>query len=147
MRPKDGDTLAAWHGRLSEFHGMGGGFMSAQVVADMKYIHPLLLADDWGTFAASGPGSRRGLNLVLGRSVDAAWRESDWRATLRRVYEAIQPELPRIGVSEFHAQDLQNCLCEFSKYERTRLGHGRPKRRFVPTSEPLSDSPTRDGAA
>jgi hypothetical protein len=26
-----------------------------------------------------------------------------------------------------HAQDLQNCLCEFDKYERARLGEGTPK--------------------
>jgi hypothetical protein len=31
-------------------------------------------------------------------------------------------------------QDLQNCLCEMDKFERVRLGEGKPKRRFVPHS-------------
>lgn len=28
------------------------------------------------------------------------------------------------------AQDIQNCLCEFDKYERVRLGEGAPKQRY-----------------
>lgn len=28
------------------------------------------------------------------------------------------------------AQDLQNCLCEFDKYERVRMGQGRPRSRY-----------------
>jgi hypothetical protein len=31
---------------------------------------------------------------------------------------------------QLHAQDLQNCLCEFDKYERVRLGEGRPKAKY-----------------
>ena len=41
-------------------------------------------------------------------------------------------ELDRIGLGDLHAADLQNCLCEFDKMERVRLGEGKPKRRFVP---------------
>jgi hypothetical protein len=42
------------------------------------------------------------------------------------------PELTRIGLGDLHAADLQNCLCEFDKMERARLGEGKLKRRFVP---------------
>jgi hypothetical protein len=49
-----------------------------------------------------------------------------------RLHEAIAPDLERIGVGRLCAQDLQNCLCELDKYERVRLGEGKPKRRFVP---------------
>ncbi len=38
-------------------------------------------------------------------------------------------ELERIGLHGLHAQDLQNCLCEFDKWMRVRLGEGKPKRR------------------
>jgi hypothetical protein len=55
-----------------------------------------------------------------------------WREALRRLHEAIAPELERIGVGRLSAQDLQNCLCEFDKFERVRLGEGKPKRRFRP---------------
>jgi len=131
LRPRVGDSLLEFHGRLRTCDGIGE-FMSAQVVADVKYIAPLRSARDWMTFAASGPGSRRGLNRVLGRPKDAGWREEEWRAALRKLQNRIRPDLERIGLGDLHAQDLQNCLCEFDKHERFRLGEGKPKRRFTP---------------
>jgi 5-hmdU DNA kinase-like protein len=130
LRPRMGERCAEFHGRLMRMNGFGS-FLAAQVVADMKYVAPLKDARDWLTFAASGPGSRRGLNRVLGRPVDASWNEDAWRAALRDLHDMIRPELERIGLGDLHAQDLQNCLCELSKYERTRLGEGTPKRRYV----------------
>jgi hypothetical protein len=119
MRPKPGDTLEVYHDMLMGFDGLGS-FIAAQVVADLKYLPPLDKARDWQTFAASGPGSRRGLNRVMGNIPDKPWREQHWRNTLADLQEAIKP-------LELHAQDLQNCLCEFDKYERARLGEGTPK--------------------
>ena len=72
---------------------------------------------------------------MLGRHKDAPWAEHDWRAALRQLHEAIARDLERIGIGRLCAQDLQNCLCEFDKHERTRLGEGKPKRRFVPSAE------------
>jgi hypothetical protein len=110
-----------------------GSFVAAQIVADLKYVPPLKHARDWMTFAAPGPGSKRRLNRVLGRPADAPWRDDDtWRVGFRRLHEEIKPELERMGLGDLHAQDLQNCLCEMDKYERTGLGEGKPKRRFVP---------------
>jgi hypothetical protein len=125
------DSLLSFHGRLRQCDGMGE-FMSAQVVADVKYVEPLRGARDWMTFAASGPGSRRGLNRVLGRPTDAYWQEENWRGALHKLHDTIRPDLERIGLGDLHAQDLQNCLCEFDKFERVRLGEGKPKRRFKP---------------
>jgi alpha-glutamyl/putrescinyl thymine pyrophosphorylase clade 1 len=132
LRPRSGQTLAAWHGSLTRYNGLGS-FMAAQVVADMKYVPPLCDAPDWHTWAASGPGSRRGLNRVLGRPVDVRWNEFEWLQEMRRLHQRIAPELARRGV-ELHAQDLQNCLCEFDKYRRVKCGEGTPKRRYRPTA-------------
>jgi 5-hmdU DNA kinase, helical domain len=126
-------TLARYWSRLGELHGMGGGFMPAQVIADLKYVEPLRSASDWMTFAVSGPGSRRGLTYVVGRPPESHWTERDWRAAFDRVREAITPELERAGIPDLHAQDLQNCLCEYAKYERARRG-SKLKRRFSPAS-------------
>lgn len=68
---------------------------------------------------------------MLGRPVDNPWKEPDWRAALRRLHEALEPELERHGIGRLCAQDLQNCLCEFDKNERLRLGDGHYRRRFV----------------
>lgn len=131
-----GGKLGAFHKQLSSFNGMGS-FMAAQVVADIKYT-PIVkrLATDWETFAASGPGSRRGLNRVLGREVNAPWKESEWRRDLAKLQNETEAPLrkERLDHPPEHAQDLQNCLCEFDKYERTRLGEGRPRSRYTPTS-------------
>jgi hypothetical protein len=40
-------------------------------------------------------------------------------------------KLPR-NLKDLHAQDIQNCLCEFDKYERVRLGEGTPKQLYKP---------------
>lgn len=128
LRPKPGDTLEEYHALLSRYDGLGS-FMAAQVVADLKYVRPLIDASDWHTFAASGPGSRRGLNRVLDRPVDSTWPGKTWSVELGRLHLAVAKRLPNLPL---HAQDLQNCLCEFDKYERARLQEGTPKQLYRP---------------
>lgn len=122
LLPQVGEQLATFHTRLCTHNGMGS-FMAGQVVADMKYAPPLKDAPDWATWAASGPGSRRGLNMVLGRDPNAPWREPDWLSTLQALRGPVNLQRAR-GMDAIHAQDLQNCLCEYSKYIR---GYSRQK--------------------
>jgi alpha-glutamyl/putrescinyl thymine pyrophosphorylase clade 1 len=147
LRPVRGETLTRYCARLSERHGFGGGFMAGQVIAYLKYVQPLREASDWMTFAVSGPGSRAGLNRVFGRRVDEYWSETAWRSAFNQLREAISPDLTRIGLGDLHAQDLQNCLCEFNKYERVHLGEGKPRRRFHPSPDPLPGTPKLFNAA
>ena len=112
---------------------MGGGFMSGQVIADLKFVEPLRSASDWMSFAVSGPGSRRGLNRILGRPLNAPWSETAWRTAFDRLRAAIAPDLERFGLRDLSASDLQSCLCETDKMERVRLGEGKPRRRFRPS--------------
>jgi hypothetical protein len=127
LRPKASDTLNSWHMLLAQFYGLGS-FLAAQVVADVKYTEPLRSAGDWFTFAASGPGSRRGLNRTLGHAVNAPWTEEEWRLALKRLQVWFNEHWPH---EPLHAQDCQNCLCEFDKMERARLGEGRPRQNFA----------------
>lgn len=129
IRPLPGSTLNSFHMMLGQFYGLAS-FMSAQVVADIKYTEPLKSASDWHTFAASGPGSRRGLNRVLGRPVRSPWSEDEWRLRLAELRTELLPRFRAEGWEEPHAQDVQNTLCEFDKMERARLGEGRPKQIF-----------------
>jgi hypothetical protein len=118
--------LAAVHKLLASYNGLGS-FMAAQVIADLKYVRPLWKAEDWDFWAASGPGSRRGLNRVYGRPVDAPWKEDVWLATLHALHIAVSGFTSTHKMPTLHAQDLQNCLCEFDKYMRVKLGEGRPR--------------------
>lgn len=121
--------LNVFHQYLMEFDGLGS-FLAAQVIADLKYVSPLCKAYDWHTWAASGPGSRRGLNRVFNKPVDSPWLEGAWLHALQTLHKEITSFMKAKNLPELHAQDLQNCLCEFDKYERTRLGEGRPRSRY-----------------
>lgn len=90
-----------------------GSFMAGQVVADLKNIGYLAntMVDDWWTFSVPGPGSLKGLGFLYGM-----------KAT-ERMYPELMEDLtarlpPDIVAMRIHQQDLQNCLCEFSKYMR-----------------------------
>lgn len=129
IRPVSGDSLAVFAKRLMRYDGFAG-FMAGQVVADMKYVVPLLNAPDWMTFAVSGPGSRRGMNRVYGHELESGWFEKTWHSRLMDLQKEIHLLQRGTGMQPLHAQDLQNCLCEFDKYERVRLGEGRPKQLY-----------------
>jgi hypothetical protein len=124
------DYLRNFHEYLSEFYGMGS-FMAGQVVADLKYGHPLNKAQDWWTWAAMGPGSLRGMNRVLGIEVTNRMTQKEWERYLVQLQVLIAPLVKKAGMKRLHNQDLQNCLCEFDKYERVKLGEGRPRSLFA----------------
>jgi hypothetical protein len=135
--PRTGDSLDAFHARLMQHRDMGS-FMAAQVVADAKhYDFYLKQAGDWGSWAAPGPGSLRGLNRVLGRPKDNTWRSKDWNIELFLLHNKVTSAVLKWGIPVIDAQNLQNCLCEFDKYERVRLGEGRPRSRYQPPKEAL----------
>lgn len=129
LRMTSADTFDAFHGRLMNCFDVGS-FMAGQVIADIKYAQPYLGVEDWHTFAASGPGSRRGLNRVYGMAHDLRQSEEAWRRAHAELKFEIDKKILKAGMPALHAQDLQNCLCEFDKYERVRLGEGRPKQRY-----------------
>lgn len=131
--PQAGDSLASVWKRLCRINGLGAGFIAAQVIADLKHVHdnPLSQAEDWWEWAVSGPGSKRGLNRYYGYDKKSPWAEAAWYAHLQEIIREVQP-LVKKEVGNIHAQDWQNVLCEFDKYERARLGEGAPRKRYSP---------------
>jgi hypothetical protein len=126
LRPNPTQLLKNWHSMVVPYYGMGS-FMVAQIIADYKYARPFLVAPDWDTFAASGPGSKRGLNRVLGRDKNATWKEDTWYAELMKLKAFIDPRWAQFVEPALTAQDLQGCLCEADKYWRVKNGEGRPR--------------------
>jgi hypothetical protein len=87
-----------------------GGFMAAQVVADLKRTHYLGNSHDYWHFCAPGPGSMRGLNLILDKEITTQWTQPKFQGEVNKLQELIPTILD--------AQNTQNCLCEFSKWVR-----------------------------
>jgi hypothetical protein len=133
LRPTKHDTLASFHARLMEYDGMGS-FMAAQVVADLKNTTGQVLANatDWQTWAASGPGSRRGMHRLFARDYTQSYREKVWYADM----QALLPLVNKATGMDLHAQDVQNCLCEFDKFSRVLFGEGTPKQMYKPKELP-----------
>lgn len=123
--PEEWPTLEGFHERLMKFKGLGS-FLAAQVVADLKHVQGCLTsAPDWATWCAPGPGSRRGLQAVLGGSEPSDKAFLGLASQLYSDICQIQGEDLRICM-----QDFQNCLCEFSKYFKAYNGTGKPKQRY-----------------
>lgn len=129
IRYREDEDLSVFHARLMEQYDVGS-FLAAQVIADCKYTGMMSSASDWWTFCAPGPGSKRGLNRVVGRVLKSPWEEDEWRTVMATLYRKINLRLQRSHMRMMHAQDVQNCLCEFDKYERVRMGEGRPRQRY-----------------
>lgn len=126
-----GITLEKAHKFLSKYPGLGGsGFMAAQVIADLKYTDYLNEKEvqDWWTWSSPGPGSRKGLNIVLGKKPEAPnLHYQQWQYEINRLRDVVAFRLPKLP--RLHAQDLQNTLCEMAKFERVLEG-GRSKRKY-----------------
>ena len=135
--PQSGETLRAYSDRLREHYRIGP-FLAGQIIADLKHVEPLRSASDWWTFAVPGPGSKRGLNRVCKREVDKSWSEPVWHATLLQLGTEIAPQFEAANIARLDAQNLQNVLCEFDKYERARDAGGKPSRKYKSAAAPKS---------
>lgn len=90
-----------------------GSFLAGQIIADLKNDRYLEDAYDKRSWACIGPGSKKGLDYIFGG------RTTERNFMDRLVY--LRGEIYPVGV-DIHNQDLQNCLCEFSKYVAIKQG-------------------------
>jgi hypothetical protein len=102
-------------------------FMSYEVVTDLRHTKWLKNAPDIMTWANPGPGAMRGLNRIFGRPLDSKQKKPLFIQEMRDLLALLNNEpLP------LEMRDIEHCLCEFDKYERARLGQGRPRAKYKP---------------
>lgn len=106
------------HEVITTIPGMGS-FLGGQVIADLRndrYLEPSSLYEEL-YWCVPGPGSKKGLDFIF----DERHKTTD--LTFERRVAELRKALPAdiLGMN-IHGQDLQNCLCEFSKYCRYRDG-------------------------
>jgi hypothetical protein len=144
-RPRPDETLNSYSDRLEQWPRIGG-FLAAQVLGDLK---PVAFKDapDYSTYVRSGPGSRHGLNRILGRPVNAPWTEVAFRRALMQLLAEVNPHFIAAGLAPLDAQGLQHWLCEFDKWERVREESGKtvPVEKAPARTSPLPVASWDDG--
>ena len=94
---------------LREIRGLGS-FMAGQIIADLKNDRYLSDAPDKFSFAVMGPGSKKGLDYIYGGRTN--------HGNFLDRLTGVGVVLEQMGIGGIDNQDLQSCLCEFSKFMR-----------------------------
>ena len=115
---------------LRQLPGFGGtGFMAKEVLQDLMQTQVLGEAVDRNTWCPAGPGARRGLNRLCERPLAQNIRDAQLLEEMLLIFCTAKYRLPPF-MPNIELHDIQFQLCEFDKYERARLGEGRPKSRY-----------------
>jgi len=113
-----------------------GDFMAYEIVCDLSHTSVLQGAKDRLTWANPGPGAARGYARILNKPLNAFNRHSPKDREI--LIEGMKALLSLSQKDKFwpkewpqwEMREVEHTLCEFDKYERTRLGEGRPKQIF-----------------
>lgn len=104
-------------------------FLAGQIVADMRWAVEGAW-EDRHSWAPIGPGSRRGMNRLLGRPIEAPMKQEEFTRHLQKLTEKLHKALPSSIMNRLEAMDIQNTLCESDKYARALGGEGTPKQLY-----------------
>jgi hypothetical protein len=126
---ENGMSIEKFVAELSKCFGIST-FIAGQVAADLTYTG--MDVEDLFTYAPIGPGSSRGLNYLLGKAPFATWKQKEFNAELSNIFSHI---IEQLEIVDMTLHDVQNCMCEFSKYCRAVLGEGKPKTTYQPETE------------
>lgn len=95
-----------------------GPFLAQQIVTDVNYSQHHL--DNENYRVVGGPGSRKGLQYLFGAdAVGQDYYNTNYQLLIQRLQGMLNVdplELPGGGERKLSLMDVQNCLCEFSKY-------------------------------
>lgn len=131
---------------MSKIGGFGGtGFMSKEILLDTMMTdfwegpgeelagYRLTLPADYGEWTPIGPGGLRGAARLCGHEWPEhnTLRPSQALEVILKLHEVQAEHWPE-EYGRLWPTDIQFQLCEFDKYERVRLGQGRPRSRYRP---------------
>jgi hypothetical protein len=103
--------------------------MAYEVVTDLRHSKYLENADDIMTWANAGPGAKRGLNRIHGRPLEQTIKAKQLTEEMKELL-AVSGDYLLDVVPDLEMREIEHCLCEYDKYERVRLGEGRPRAKF-----------------
>lgn len=120
-------TLEATWDALRQFPHVAD-FTSYEFVTDLRHTSLLRDAPDVLTWANPGPGAMRGLNRIYGRKLTSKQKKHLFIEEMQALLAASRD--PRNWPREWpplEMREVEHTLCEFDKYERARLGEGKPR--------------------
>lgn len=127
-------TIEGAFDRLVSFKGFGP-FKSYEIVTDLRWTCVLRDAPDKLTWANIGPGSAKGLELLIGDDYTGTSHQTRTGRSnlLKRMQEllAMLNQHPDWQTRQWELRDVEHALCEYGKYRRLALGD-KPKRRYTP---------------
>jgi hypothetical protein len=112
-----------------------GGFMSYEVVSDLRWTDVLANAEDINTWANAGPGCARGLGWTIAgdSSVFNAGSTAGQAVMLGHMRELLEmsrdPQYWPVNWPVWEMREVEHWACEFDKYQRAARGD-RMKRSF-----------------
>lgn len=113
-----------------------GPFMAYEVATDLRHTALFDCAPDIRTWANPGPGAARGLGRIFHNDPNNYNRHSilhlqSMQVGMQQLLAMVETEWS-VEWPPWEMREVEHTLCEFDKYERARLGEGRPKQLFKP---------------
>ena len=105
------------------------GFMAYEVVTDLRHSKYLENAEDIMTWANAGPGAKRGLNRIHGRLLEQTIKPRQLTIEMQELLDMAGDYIGSF-LPDLEMREIEHCLCEYDKYERVRLGEGRPRAKY-----------------
>lgn len=103
-------------------------FTSYELVTDLRWTPLLKNATDIMSWANPGPGAMRGLNRLYRRPLDSKQKKHLFICEMRAILgQSRQHQYWPTYWPTLEMREVEHTLCEFDKYERARLGQGRPR--------------------
>jgi len=117
--------------RFTEYP-MISDFVGYELACDLSYTKVLRRPKDKFTWANPGPGARRGINRIFfGGPQGARLKKEQYIEKMVQLLNLASMYLD-IHMNKCELRDIEHSLCEFDKYERVRLGEGRPRSKYQP---------------
>lgn len=121
---------------LTEYDHLGG-FMSYEIVCDLRYTYLLMRATDVLTWCHPGPGATRGLMRLAGvtrlpKNKKGVQKRGgfrppdDWQDRMQELRLEAEQRL----CLPLEMREIEHSLCEWDKYERVLWDDGSPKRYY-----------------
>jgi hypothetical protein len=140
---KDTESWESVATEMRKLQGFGGsGFMTKEILMDTTYCgfwkdevqteedDRFSFPSDWWDWTPIGPGARRGASRVGGDDSATPLKESLAGEVIAGLMYNQELFLDEDKMGKLCPHDIQFQLCEFDKYERVRLGQGRPRSKY-----------------